>query len=788
MRITDTKTSIGKASSRPQQLLVTATGEALLLIICMIPGLVFSFKSLQSPWTMFRIARANLALQERHIPTFVTSAASYRSEHIGGEIIQVALLEATGWSLESVALVPIGSLLLPLMYYSVSQKVARSPKTAAAIALYASWYYPRLYTQFGTQTYVWTNILFLTFITLLLYWLHERKPIGSALIMVVFVASFLHYHTTPLWIIVAMATSVAAIKVRESCDKTLRPMVSWALPLFCAVLYLGFDTVVYGNGLVRLRTEAIGESFTQSVVNKIVTPLLAKPPDTPSPFEIAPINPRIATWTTLLILLLLTIPVGIWCIAKAYQAFVARDLRVLVHAEEDIFVWMVILVAVVHALAYSIYGALSLRVIPLAFPLILPPVARQLGGSDRVELILTCGLATFAVVGFLSFGSALLPDTIASETGLASKLLEPDSRLMCSADVYGSLLLNATEDGKISDFVWLDSDRYASVIGQRPVSRADFDYVVIDMSGKPITSSNWRFLEPWTQHALEINENSDLSKIYDSETIMVFQPKGATLPNHEIRPGDIKAVDGSSSIDAFWLFLTMVSLAFIPGGILTFILLNGSHLRIEDTRTPVGLSIGLSFALVTFIGYIANFTVLGLGWFVPLSVTLPWIVFAVQLIIRQPHLRACWPWVIRGSSILMALAIGSLLSAGVTHARTLRRAEFTEFFVTQNDPQSRTLTIHAVNRLNEPSNFTMVFRSAGVELETRGPRTLSSNALWTEQWQVPPSQVDRRIVITLEKDDIPYRVLHLSELPSSVGDEDGPGAAKPGSEQQRSSF
>jgi hypothetical protein len=750
--------------NKTRRLLLKAVGETVLLILCVAPGLFYSFKSLQSPWTASRIARARLSLQDQRIAKFVTPFTGYSSEHIGGEMVQTALLDATVWPSESIALLPIGSLLLALLYYAISRNTSRSPWTAAAITLYASWYYPRLGTQFSTNTYTWTNVLFLSFLILILYWLRHRTLILSTLIVLVFTATFLHYHTTPLWMIAVLIVAVAAMKLKEDHKKTLRTTTSWTLPLFCIVLYSTFDTVVYGNGLVRFRTEAVNELFIQSSLKRIIAPLLNSQPDVLDAFEIVVLSPRVATRATLLVLLLLTIPTGVWCVIKASKAIFSRDLGVLVRTRDDIFVWAVIIAAIVHALMYSLYGAFSTRVIPLAFPLILPLVTREFKLADRLEPILASGLAVLAVVGFLGYAPTLLPDTIASETGAASKLFRAGDRLLGDANVYASLLLNAVEDGKVIDLVWLDSDKYASVVGQRPVARDDFDYVVVDMSNNPMISLNWVFFEPWTQHLLEINQNNNLNKIYDSENLQVFQPTGAELSNFQLVPKDVNAVSRSLPGDSFRLFLSIIALAFVPGAVFVFIAHRSSIFRVDDISTLIGLAVGLSIAFITFVGYITNFTPLGLGWFVPLSVIVPWVVLGIYLIIRRPRFRVESSWVIYGASLIITLLIWSLLSTGVARARTQRRAEFTELFVTQPHPQSRSLAVNVVNRLNQSADFTIVFELDGVEVQTVGPQLLAPNSSWTEKWRIPSTSMDKRVLITLEKGGIPYRELHLSEL------------------------
>jgi hypothetical protein len=745
-----------------QNLLLRAISEIALFVLCIVPGLIFSFKSLQEPWNLFRLARAYFFLYNPARATFSTAGAGYRVEHLGVEMIQTTLITVTGWPLEAIALIPIGSLLLALLYYGLARCVSRSRWTAGAITIYLTWYYPTLYSQFSTQTYVWTHTLFFSFLILLFFWIRRRTFALSLLMMVVFIATFLQYHTTPLWIVAALITAVGAIKLKEYKQKILPSTVSWALPLFCVVFYFTFDTVVYGNGLVRLKTEAVHESFFQSVFYKVVVPLFSPTSNSVlNVFETAQLSPSVAVQSTLLILLLLTVPVAIWGMVKIYHVVISRDMTSLIQENETIFVLVIIVTATSHILLYALYGAISFRVIPLAFPLILPLIVRKLNWAHKLELILTSGLAVLSIVGFMSFASTLQPDTLASQAGLASKLFKENDRLLGDANIYGAFLVNSAQDNKVIDFVWPDSAKYRSVAGQAPLKPDDFDYLVVDMSNKPITSANWRFLEPWTWHLQSINQNSSLNKIYDSEYLKIFQPGGVELPHYQLTPQNFDIANRSFIIDTFRLFLTIIILAFIPGTVLLVIVHHSLPAAIDNSAT-IGLAVGLSIAFAILLSYIAYFTPLGLAWFVPLGVLVTLDILGVYLFIRYYKFHFQRSWVVTMLSLVVTLLIWSFMSTSVAHIRTQQSAEFTEFFVTQVDPQSGSLNVNVVNRLSNPANFTMTFSLNGIEVQTIGPQLLSPNAAWIEKWPMPLTAMDDRLVITLKKDGTLHRDLHLT--------------------------
>jgi hypothetical protein len=289
-----------------------------------------------------------------------------------------------------------------------------------------------------------------------------------------------------------------------------------------------------------------------------------------------------------------------------------------------------------------------------------------------------------------------------------------------------------------------------------------FSYIAVDTSNKPIISSNWVFFEPWTRHVSEIDQNNQLDKIYDSENLMLFQERGAGLPNYQIANDDIAPADGDAIGDTLRLFFAIILLLFVPGAIAAFAMHTSGFFRVHEAHTLIGLSIGMSITFVTFIGYIVNFTPLGLGLLVPLSIVAPWILLGIYLVVRRPQLRLRTAWVVRGACILIVVLCWAILSNQVAQARTDRHAQFTEFFVTQANSQERSFTINIVNRLDQAEEFTIDIAADGTPVQTLGPWTMPAQSQRAEAWRVPSASPNTSFTVTLKKDRIPYRELRFS--------------------------
>ncbi len=680
------------------------------LVVATVPGLLLSLYSLQEPWALYRIARAVASVKFGFIPTYSNSASAYHAEHLGSEIFASALYSSSSWNPHWLALLPIGSLFSVLIYFSIAETISASRFNAVALALYIGWYYPRLYSQYAVQTYAWTNNLFIGFLILFYYWLKERRQIYSILIFIIFVVNFFFYQTTPVWMITIMIFSILALKFRERTPVN----ITWAIPLFMVVFYLTFDTIFYHNYLAHMRSETTNEALYQNFFSKIIIPLLQRTDQKLAPFVVSPVNPPLATYLTLISLLLMVLPVGYWVVQKIILTLRQRNLQLAIGSEEDIFIWAVLIVNFVHMFIYLGYGAVSTRVIPLVFPILLLLVVKQ----TKIQHYLLSGLALVSILGFVSFISEFKPDQQVEELGISGQLIRHSSTVLADANVFALLQLQSIQSQKLVDFAWVTPEEYTALVSGMDVTKYPVDYWVIDKSGKPVVTFGWIFMEPWMQHYDEIEKNPYLNKIYDSEKLAVFQPIRSSLPEHipDWRSGLLYR---SFPVDTIAILVTVLATLLFPG--FTLMLVVKHAMRISHFISFCGVSSILSLCVVIILGYLLNF----LSWLNVLPIAIIFVISSINILVLWIYRRRLSVKLFNSSlgiSLILMLVFvcyWALAATSVAHARTAITKGFTEFYITQAvlDDQRETVQVNITNNSKSENTYQLTILQENVKRE-----------------------------------------------------------------------
>jgi len=663
-----------------------------ILFIALMPSFYYSFLAIQEPWSNDHLAKAYYSLQQGQITSYRTQLVGYREEHLAGRILSASIIDSSQWPIDWLAVMPIGSLGIILVYYALARSISDSKINAYALMIFAGWYFPRLGSQYGLVIYGWVHTLFLGFLIFFWKWIESRKSTYSMMILTIFIVTFLFYQTTPLWILSIMVAGEVGVFIRDKIKRRSQEF-AWGIPVFMFVFYFFFDTVFYQDFLNRLLSDASNEALNNYFL-KILSSLFRRDELT-APFVVNPISPELATWTTFISYSIFVLPIAAWIIIKFSYAYKKHNMLSLFEEDKDIFAWTIIIAVLIHTIGYLGYGVVSLRLIPLTFPVVILIVSPKKWVVNSILVL----LAIISVVGLISYISVLTPDFVKSELGISTQFIPEDSNILADPTVYSVTLMDAVKSSKLVKFTWMTPNIYTALVNNQTV---ESDFIFVDKLNKPITISGWGFLESWLSNITAIEENRNFNKVYENDKLILFQNNRSNIsPSIENSQKEYQTTD--------WLiyFLRIVAcmlFLILPGAIIFYLI--SDNLVQCDALLASGISFVLGVSVFVLIGYFSNFVIKNLIWLNRLALLfliLETLIFAFlsrkkKALLNQSYIK------IFAEVVIILVAFGGVTTA-TTFERVNKRLVSTETYLTETHPGIYCVNIK--NNTNRTINYSL---------------------------------------------------------------------------------
>jgi hypothetical protein len=167
---------------------------------------------------------------------------------------------------------------------------------------------------------------------------------------------------------------------------------------------------------------------------------------------------------------------------------------------------------------------------------------------------------------------------------------------------------------------------------------------------------------------------------------------------------------------------------------------------------------------VTIIGYMTNFSALGLGYLVPVCTAFPWIGLGIRLLAANHRSRVAMQQARQVLISIGGLALWASLAAYTDMARASPYSGSSELFVTQDQQNRDALTVSIISQ--RQGDFTVHIEMNDVRLDSIGPRRLQPQDVWSENWVVP-SGAEGWLKVTVEYNRVFQRELEFSIRSSS---------------------
>jgi hypothetical protein len=217
---------------------------ALLVVLWLIPGVVLAWTSYSNPYALldFSSVQHGIAVG-REIG--VGSGAGY-------EALLSVVSQVSGIGVLSLLYLPIGSLLIPLIYYCASRKFS-SARYAALASIFVAYMTPLVTMQFSLLIFTSVSVIMLVFVLALAKYLRSRN-VGLALaIILLFVASLFIYRALAAWLVIALL--VAAVGGRSWRQRSVKVSPILDIAAFSLLLFFVFEFHFYEDLLPAMASQ-----------------------------------------------------------------------------------------------------------------------------------------------------------------------------------------------------------------------------------------------------------------------------------------------------------------------------------------------------------------------------------------------------------------------------------------------------------------------------------------------------------------------------------------------------
>jgi len=432
---------------------------------------------------------------------------------------------------QTVAILPIGGIASPILYFITSRRLLKSTSISLLLATYICYDFTLSHSEYNTFAYAWTHPLFLTYLFFLVRYLSGRagsQGFTQALMVIPLFATFLttyYFHPTyAYWIIIltaGCAIIVGLTRVRGA--KNIRLRTAGALALSLIVLEFGFDEIFYrtfiGRAIFADPSLVSGDFVTllESFLGLSVQASGAYEFIEPPPTALIGISLFLRT----LVISVVLLGSIIWWLKRNQGRYRTA------FGSRSVMASALVLTGIGHTVGYALYGHVSLRFIVFIFPIVGFLGLLSLGVRRRAVLValLLVGL------GAIQTGSSYLG--IPPRPTALDQAQEPANWLIKYGNEQPSILSDF-ESSQVTRFLFsqngqgitqyfYDEQTYGALVeGDKLPST--IEYLVVSTSASSVQSPGWVTFRPLSEFQSQIGQNTHLSLVYSDGTTWILVP------------------------------------------------------------------------------------------------------------------------------------------------------------------------------------------------------------------------------------------------------------------------
>jgi len=489
---------------------------ALVVILWLIPGVVLAWTNYSNPYTLLDFSSVQHGMVAgRDIG--VGSGAGY-------EALLSVVSMISGIGMSSLLYLPIGSLLIPLIYYCASRKFS-SARYAALASIFAAYMTPLVTMQFSLLIFTSVSVIMLVFVLALSKYLRSRNFSLAMTIILLIVASLFIYRGLAAWLVIALM--VASIGGRSWRRRSVKVSPALDIAAFSLLLFFVFEFNFYEDLLPAMASQGLTNP-TGDLQYILGNFFWGRGDYANDPLSHADPGGAALGICSMLAFFMLFIPL-------AYALTVSRKRlkskkRGIGFATEflllvsvfSIFIGDLVVNFIYYGRGFGMYPALLLFpiMLPLAFSIIrrvqIPAVGREtVYFALAIIVVAIVSLAAFQVnsEGMKSDGQSGNFAAFWQEDG------SNDTTMTASFGSYGLLSLSLAESNASPPALFpVNSSNYRYLIGSVNMTEWPAEYFLFADSDfeSPILGADWQYYQPIAeQRLLAMKANTNLTLAYD---------------------------------------------------------------------------------------------------------------------------------------------------------------------------------------------------------------------------------------------------------------------------------
>jgi hypothetical protein len=489
---------------------------ALLVVLWLIPGVVLAWTSYSNPYALLDFSSVQHGIAAgREIG--VGSGAGY-------EALLSVVSQISGIGVPSLLYLPIGSLLIPLIYYCASRKFS-SARYAALASIFVAYMTPLVTMQFSLLIFTSASVIMLVFVLTLAKYLRSRN-IGLALaIILLFVASLFIYRALAVWLVIALL--VASVGSRSWRRRSVKVSPVLDIAAFSLLLFFVFEFNFYEDLLPAMASQDLANP-TGDLQYILGNFFWGRADYFNDPLRHANPGGAVLGICSMLTFLMLFIPISYALtvsrkrlISKRREIGFATEFLILISVF-SIFIGDLVVNFIYYGRGFGMYPVLLLFpiMLPFAFSIIrrvpIPAVKRE-----TIYFIFA-----ILVVAMVSLAAFQVNSERTNSDGRAGNFTAfwqedggNDTTMTASFGSYGMLSLSLAESNASPPTLFpVNSSNYRYLIESDNATDWPAEYFLFTDSDfdSPILGADWLYYQPIDeQRLLAIEANTDLALAYD---------------------------------------------------------------------------------------------------------------------------------------------------------------------------------------------------------------------------------------------------------------------------------